>query len=108
VLHPFDYARKLMGAEYLAVGSDRDVVGNADPIGGGFQPSSQPNFARFGFNTPANGQVAVGGLAHPKRMFDVTDGLIRRGYNDADIRMMIGGNAVRVLSAIWPPAAKNS
>lgn len=103
VLDHFDYARKLVGVEHLAVGSDLDLVGNANPIGGGFQPSGQPNFARYGFHTPASGQIAVDGLAHPRRLFDLTDGLIRRGYSDADIRLILGGNAVRVLSGIWPP-----
>jgi membrane dipeptidase len=103
VLDHYDYARKLVGVEYLAVGSDMDVLGNANPMGGGFQPSTQPNFARYGYHTPANGQVAVDGLAHPKRLFDLTEGLIRRGYSDADIRLILGGNAVRVLSAISPP-----
>jgi len=102
VLDQFDYARKLAGVEYLAVGSDLDVVGNANPIGGGFRPSSQPNFARYGFHSGENGQIAVDGLGHPKRMFDLADGLIRRGYSDADIRLILGGNAVRVLRAIWP------
>jgi len=102
MLDHFDYARKLVGVEHLAVGSDLDVVGNANPIGGGFQPSGQPNFERYGFHTGAGGQIAVDGLGQPKRMFDLTEGLIGRGYGDADIRMILGGNAARVLTAIWP------
>ncbi len=46
--------------------------------------------------------VAVTGLDHPKRMFDLTEGLIRRGYSDGDIRAILGGNALRVLGTIWP------
>ena len=88
VLDQFDYARKLVGVEHLAVGSDLDV-GNANPIGGGFQPSSQPNFARYGFHTAPGWQIAVDGLGHPKRM-------------------ILGGNAVRVLSAIWTPVRMGS
>lgn len=102
VLNQFDYARKLVGVEHLAVGSDPDVVGNANPMGGGFQPSSQPNFERYGFHTGADGRIAVDGLGHPKRVFDLADGLIRRGYSDADIRLILGGNAMWVLSGIWP------
>ncbi|HIF05432.1 MAG TPA: dipeptidase, partial [Gemmatimonadetes bacterium] len=39
--------------------------------------------------------------AHPKRMFDVTEGLIRRGYSDDHIRGVLGGNFRRVLEEIW-------
>ncbi len=45
--------------------------------------------------------VATNGLDHPKRMFDLTDGLISRGYSDEEIKMILGGNAARVLSQIW-------
>jgi membrane dipeptidase len=34
-------------------------------------------------------------------VFDITDGLIRRGYSDADIELILGGNFRRVLGQIW-------
>jgi membrane dipeptidase len=34
-------------------------------------------------------------------LFDLTDGLIRRGYSDADIELILGGNFKRVLGKIW-------
>jgi microsomal dipeptidase-like Zn-dependent dipeptidase len=46
--------------------------------------------------------VAVTGLDFPKRTFHLVDGLIGRGYSDADIRGILGGNAIRALTAIWP------
>ena len=46
-------------------------------------------------------KIDIEGLDHPKRMFDLTEGLIRRRYSDADITGIIGGNAVRVLTRIW-------
>ena len=106
-LDHFDHVRKLVGVEHLAVGGDLDLVGNGNPIGGaGFDPSSQPNFERYGFHVDRPDHVAVTGLDHPKRMFDLTEGLIRRGYSDADIRAILGGNAVRVLGSIWPEASR--
>ena len=39
---------------------------------------------------------------HPKRVYDLTEGFIRRKYSDADIgALMLGGNWQRVLSTIW-------
>jgi len=102
VLDHFDHVRKLVGVEYLAVGSDLDVVGNGNPIGGGASPMNQPNFDRYGYHVDKAEHVATNGLDHPKRMFDLTDGLISRGYSDTDIKMILGGNAIRVLGKIWP------
>ncbi len=104
VLDQFDHVVKIAGVGAVGVGSDLDVVGNPNPIGGGFQPSSQPNFARYQYHADADGRITVKGLDHPKRMFDLTEGLIRRGYPDADIKAMLGGNAVRVLGEAWRKA----
>ena len=105
VLDHFDHVARLVGVQHVAVGSDLDVVGNPNAVnGGGFQPSSQPNFARYQYHADAEGRITVKGLDHPRRMFDLAEGLIRRGYSDADIGLMLGGNAVRVLSAIWTHA----
>ncbi len=104
-LDHFDYVAKLVGVEHLAVGSDIDVFGQAVPIGSSFHPEKQPNFERYRFHADANGQITVKGLDHPKRIFDLTEGLIRRGYSDADIKLILGGNAVRVLGQIWTPAS---
>jgi membrane dipeptidase len=102
VLDHFDYVRKLVGVEHLAVGSDLDVMGIGNPIGGGgFRPESQPNFDRYRYHVDKPERVASNGLDHPKRMFDLTEGLIARGYSDTDIKMILGGNAARVLSRIW-------
>jgi membrane dipeptidase len=105
VLEHFDHVRKLVGVEYLAVGSDLDVVGNANPIGGGFRPEGQPNFDRYKYHVDKTEHVATNGLDHSKRMFDLTEGLISRGYSDSDIQSILGGNAVRVLGQIWKAAS---
>jgi hypothetical protein len=33
-------------------------------------------------------------------MFDLAEGLVGRGYSDADIKLILGGSAVRVLGNI--------
>lgn len=81
-LYHFDYVRKLVGVEHLAVGSDLDLVGNGNPVGGaGFNPATQPNFERYGYRVDAPDHVAIKGLDHAKRTYDLTEGLIRGGYS---------------------------
>ena len=96
-----DHIVKLVGVEHAGVGSDLDMVGNPNPIGGPMNIKGQPNFARYRYHADPAGKITITGLDHPKRMFDLTEGLIRRRYNDRDIALILGGNAVRVLSDVW-------
>ena len=97
VLNHFDHVRKLIGPEHLGVGSDIDLYGyDAMP------PESNKQLragykGSYGFRE----KIDVEGLNHPKRMFDLTEGLIRRKYTDADIQGIFGGNFARVLKEIW-------
>jgi len=53
----------------------------------------------------AHHREAVEHLDHPRRIYDLTEGLIRRKYADEDIRRILGENWRRVLSEIWKPIA---
>ncbi len=101
----FDHVAKLVGAEHVGIGGDLDLVGNANPVNSsqGVQqmPSNQPNFDRYHVHTAADGEPAVSGLHHPKRVYDLTEALIRRKHSDATIALMLGGNWQRVLGSIW-------
>ena len=46
-------------------------------------------------------KIDIEGIDHPKRMFDLTEGLLRRKYTDREIELVLGGNFKRVLSQIW-------
>jgi membrane dipeptidase len=96
-LDHFDHVRKLIGADHLGIGSDIDLYGyDAMPLElnkrlrAGYKGS-------YGFRE----KIDIEGLNHPKRMFDLTEGLIRRKYSDADIQGILGGNFARVLKQIW-------
>lgn len=97
LLNHFDHVRKLIGAEHLGVGSDIDLYGyDAMPpeenkrLRAGYKGS-------YGFRE----KIDIEGVDHPRRMFDLTEGLIRRKYSDAEIEGILGGNFKRVLSQIW-------
>jgi microsomal dipeptidase-like Zn-dependent dipeptidase len=66
------------------------------------------NISRRRFLTAAAATAAAGPfiidvecLNHPKKMYDVTEALIRRGYSDDSIRAVLGENFRRVLGEIW-------
>jgi membrane dipeptidase len=103
VVDHVDHVAKLVGVEHVAIGSDMDLVGNPNAVnGGGFDPKTQPNFSRYQYHEDPDGSITIRGLNHTKRVFDLTDALIRRGYSDRDITGILGTNAIRVLGTIWP------
>ena len=96
-LNHFDHVRKLIGAQHLGVGSDIDLYGyDAMPpeankqLRAGYKGS-------YGFRE----KIDIEGINHPQRMFDLTEGLIRRKYSDDEIKGILGGNFARVLKQIW-------
>lgn len=97
VLDHFDHVRKLIGPEHLGVGSDIDLYGY-DSMPPELNKKLRAGYkGSYGFRE----KIDVEGLNHPKRMFDLTEGLIRRQYSDSDIKGILGGNFERVLKGIW-------
>jgi len=97
VIDHFDHVRKLIGPEHLGVGSDVDLDGYDDLPADALKQLRASYKDSYSFRD----KIDIEGLDHPKRMFDLTEGLIRRKYSDAEIRGILGGNFVRVLGQIW-------
>jgi membrane dipeptidase len=110
MLDHYAHVAKLVGVEHLGVGSDIDLDGYDD-----MPPEENKKLRAFykgsyGFRE----KLDIEGVDHPKRMYDLTEGLIRRRFTDADIRLILGGNFRRVLGEVWtvpprpekPPAEK--
>jgi len=96
-LDHFDHVRDLIGVEHLGVGSDIDLHGYDDMPAEEYAALKANYKGSYAFRD----KIDIDAIAHPKRMFDVTDGLIRRGYTDEHIRGILGGNFQRVLGEIW-------
>lgn len=77
VLDHFDHVIKLVGIDYVGIGSDYDGVGDSLPTGLK-DVASYPN---------------------------LIDGLIKRGYSEADIEKILSGNVLRVWSEVEQYAA---
>jgi membrane dipeptidase len=88
LLDHFDHAARVAGREHVGLGSDVDVDAR-DPRTGRVRPA-----------------YAIDGLEPSRRTFAVVEGLLRRGWREADVEGVLGGNFRRALAAIWrPPAA---
>jgi membrane dipeptidase len=96
-LNHFDHVAKLVGPEHLGVGSDIDLDGYDD------MPPELNRQLRAGYKDSYGfrDKIDIEGIDHPRRMFDLAEGLIRRRYNDREIEGVLGGNFKRVLSQLW-------
>ncbi len=97
VLNHFDHVKKLVGPEFLGVGSDIDLFGY-DAMPAKERAALHAAYkSTYGFREKDD----IEGLNHPRRMFNLTEGLIRRGYTNDQIHGILGGNFKRVLAKIW-------
>lgn len=97
VLNHYDHVAKLVGVEHVGTGSDIGIEGyDALP-----EPIRKKLHASYKASYAFRAKDDVEGLDHPQRTYDLTEGLIRRGYSDADIDGVLGGNFKRVLAQIW-------
>jgi len=76
---------KLVGVEHVGVGSDSDLQGYDR------MPPKENEQLRAGYkgSYAFREKIDIEGLNHPKRMFDLAEGLIRRKYNDSDIELIL-------------------
>lgn len=80
VLDHIDRIAKLVGVEHAGVGSDVDLDG---------RDARKPK------------KYDLDGIDYSKKIFDLTEGLVRRNYSSQDIGLILGGNFERALAAIW-------
>jgi membrane dipeptidase len=97
-LDHFDHVIKLVGIEHIAVGSDISLYGY-DSLPRAYVNASKANLKPGSYKFREKDDIE--GLNHPLRLYDLTEGLIRRGYSNSEIKLILGDNAKRVLSAAW-------
>ncbi len=87
VLDHFDHVAKLVGPEHVGIGSDIDV------------DATDPRTGRI------RAEYVIRGMHPATRVFQVAEGLLRRGYSERDAELVLGGNFVRVLTETWPSSS---
>src|SRR5690606_32017533 len=73
-----DHVAKLVGVEHVGIGTDSDLDGY-DALPAEIYKSMKEGYkSSYSFRD----KIDIEGLDHPKKMFDLTEALIRRGYGD--------------------------
>lgn len=101
-LNHIDYVAKMIGIEHVGIGSDIDLDGYDDMPAEDYKRLKDSYKGSYAFRD----KIDIEGIDHPKRMFDVTEGLVRRGYTNAHIKGILGENWTRVLKDAWTPRVK--
>lgn len=83
MLDHFVHVAQLVGVEHVGVGSDCDL----DP----YDPATGRARAAYDLQ----------GLRNGRRAYDLAAGLLSRGFGEAEVELILGGNFRRVLGEIW-------
>ncbi len=98
VIDHVDHVRDLVGIEHVGIGSDAGIESNdlgSPQILKDMLTKGDPRYRVHGTHE------VVAGLEGPNRFFELTAALLRRGYSNEHIRLVLGGNWQRVLGEIW-------
>ncbi|MFQ3595906.1 MAG: membrane dipeptidase [Sphingomonadaceae bacterium] len=97
VVDHVDHVAKLVGIEHVGVGTDADLYGY-DSVSAEFNKRLRAGYKEsYAFRD----RIDVDGFDHPLKIYDLTEELIRRGYSDSHVRLVLGGNFQRMLKAVW-------
>lgn len=99
VMDHFTYCVELMGIEHVAFGPDT-LYGDHVGLHKLFAANLGVHDAHVG---PDYEEVLyVAGLENPTECFhNIVGWLVKHGYSDEEIQLVVGGNALRVLEQIW-------
>ena len=92
-----DHVARLVGIEHVGLGSDADLNGYDDMKPEALKQLRAAYKASYAFRE----KIDIDGFDHPKKVYDLTESLIRKGYSDSHIEKVLGGNFRRLLGEIW-------
>jgi membrane dipeptidase len=97
IVDHIDHVVQLVGIEYVGIGSDSDLKGYDKMEPEQLKMVRSSYKASYAFRD----KLDTDGFDHPKKIYDLTETLIRRGYSDDNIVAILGGNFRRLLGATW-------
>mgnify|MGYP005841284941 CR=1 FL=1 len=97
VVDHIDHVAHLTAIEHVGIGSDADLYGY-DALPAEAQQRLRENYkASYAFRD----KIDTDGFDHPRKFFDLTEALLRRGYSGEQVRAVLGGNFQRLLDEVW-------
>jgi membrane dipeptidase len=97
IVDHIDHVVKLSSIEHVGIGTDSDLDGY-DDLPAEFQKKLREGYkSSYSFRE----KIDIEGFDHPRKVFDLTEALIRRKYSDANIEAILGGNFKRLLLQVW-------
>ena len=99
IVDHIDHVVKLVGIEHVGIGTDSDLPGYDKMPPDQYAQLKAAYKASYAFRD----KIDTDGFNHPRKMYDLTDALIRRGYSDNNIQAVLGGNFRRLLGESWTP-----
>lgn len=97
IVDHIDHVVKLVGVEHVGIGSDSDLMGYDH------MPKDQYDRLKASYkgSYAFRDRIDTDGFDHPRKVYDLTDALLRRKYSDADVQLILGGNFRRLLAQTW-------
>ena len=92
-----DHVAKLTGIEHVGIGSDADLNGYDDMVPEEYAALKASYKGSYAFRD----KIDIDGFDHPRKVFDLTEELIRRNYSNENITAVLGGNFRRLLGQVW-------
>ena len=92
-----DHVRKLIGIDHVGIGSDADLYGYDQMAPDQYARLKAGYKGSYGFRD----KLDIEDFSGPQKIYNLTEELVRRGYSDADVRAVLGGNFRRLLGNTW-------
>ena len=97
IVDHIDHVAKLVGIEHVGIGSDSDLMGYDHMPRDQYEKLKAAYKLSYAFRN----RIDTDGFDHPRKVYDLTEALLRRGYGDANIQAILGGNFRRLLGGTW-------
>ena len=97
IIDHIEHVAKLVGVEHVGIGSDADLHGYDALPADQYKKLKDGYKSTYGFRD----KIDIEGFDHPRKIFTLTDEMLRRGWNDTDIALVLGGNFRRLLGEVW-------